>query len=329
MQKLTLGSLKATVSDAVRLCATDPLVVAYINEAQEMLMNRGRWVGTWIRYKITAPSGKITWPRQINTIEAVAFDRSPGVIHNGWYEFLPNGVGLLECDDNLFYKLIDRDPACTFDDIVACVTNRKLRVYCDLAADADAELILQGYDENMQWIRTLDGEDYIDGEKVAASTAGTLSTKFFTHITGVIKPVTNGPVRIYEYNNTTAANVKSIGYYEPDEQRPIYRRSLLPGLENMSADEQVVTVQAKLRHIPVVNDNDWLILGNARALILGAMAVAKERKDLLQEAEIYWGKALKELEQELRNYQGDGVVVPPKFQTYSEFGAGRIGERMI
>jgi hypothetical protein len=97
----------------------------------------------------------------------------------------------------------------------------------------------------------------------------------------------------------------------------------------MTEDEQVVTVQAKLRHIPVSRDNDWLILGNKRALVLGAMAVDKERKDMLQEAELYWGKALKELEQELRTYLGDGAIVAPKIQVAAEFGAGNIGSRII
>jgi hypothetical protein len=329
MQKLILGSVRRPIADALGLCDDDPRVVDYANEGQEALMNRGPWVNTRQRYRIRVTESKVTWPRQVNTIESIAFDKTPGTIRNEWYEFLPNALGLLDCDDCLLGLLVDRGTACVFDDISNCNTNRKVRAYCDLAADEGKYIIVQGYDENNVWIRTqVDGE-YIDGERIALSAAGTLSTKFFTSITGIQKDVTQGAVRLYEYNNTTALNVKALGYYEPDETLPLYRRSFIPGVADADEDQQKITVTVKLRHIPVVNDSDWLIIGNRRAFVLAAQAIAKERKDLLPEAEVYWGKAIKELETELRNYLGDGAVVQPRIQYAAEFGAGQIGEMLI
>lgn len=328
MNKLTLSDCKDEVADDVAgICSDDARIISMINQSQRRLMLRGKWVGTVQRYRINATSGQVTWPRQITTIEAVAFCDSPGEIRNGWHEFLGYGYGLLNSDDGWTRNLIDRGTACTHTEITAGQTNRRVRVYAEVPESATSYIIVQGYDENGNWIRRqVDGE-WIDGEQILISTTPQLSVKKFTSVTGIIKPVTNGSVRIYEYNDTTAANVQQLGYYEPDETKPIYRRSLLPGIMDTEVcegteDSRYVTVAVKLRHIPVRVDNDWLILGNLDAIKLGVQAILKERRELFEEAQKYWSAAISELEKELREYQGDGAIVAPKIAP--DFGGGNI-----
>lgn len=83
-----------------------------------------------------------------------------------------------------------------------------------------------------------------------------------------------------------------------------------------------VTVIAKLRHIDVVNDNDWLILGNIGAFKLGVQAVLKENRNLFAEAQAYWAAALKELQDELSSYMGDGVIPVLRTEDRETWGAG-------
>jgi hypothetical protein len=332
MNKLRVIDVREEVAEVAGKCATvsggttNPEVVQLINEAQRRLAKRGHWVGTVQRYKINVDNALITWPRQVNTIEAVAFCNDPGIIRNEWFEFLGHGPGLLDCESCLWHTLVDRGTAVTFKDITAGETNRKLRVYADVNEAADQYITLQGYDENGNWIRTQDGDDWIDGERVEISTTPVLSTKFFKCVTGVYKPTTNGVVRVYEYDDDEEENVQLIGYYEPDEKTPIYRRSLLPGIMDTETcndcEDRQITVAVKLRCLPVSGDNDWLAIGDIDAVKLAVQAVLKERNNLQGEAEHSWQKAGRELEQELKQYQGDGVVVAPRVEM--NFGAGSI-----
>lgn len=306
---------------------TNPALIQLVNEAQRRLCKRGKWVGTVQRYKINVTNSLITWPRKVGAIEAVAFCDCPGTIRNEWFEFLGQGPGIQDCDSRLWHTLIDRGTAPVFKDVTPGKSNRKLRVSADVAEDDNQYITIQGYDENQNWIRTQDADDnWIDGEQILISTTPTLSAKKYTYITGVFKPETNGVVRVYEYNTTTAANVQMVGYYEPDETTPIYRRSALPGIMDTAVcnecDERQITVMVKLVPVPVANDNDWLMLGNLDAIKLACQAILKERKDLQAEAEGYWAKAGRELEVELREYKGDGAT--PVIRVESNFGGGGI-----
>lgn len=331
--KFTLSDIKDDVAEALSVCSDDARVAAYVNESQERLILRGKWVGCYMRYRVCLNNGCITWPREIETIEAFAVCDWPGPVRNEWFEFNENGFGLLtdgSCPGN---TLIDRGEACSFDDITKGKIDRKIKVYSDVAEaeDGSARITLQGYDENGNWIRTFVGGAWIDGEQVTMNTTGTLSTKNFSSLVSVLKPVTLGNIRLYEYETTGGTNFRSLAIYEPDETRPLYRRSLVPGLgseccvspvdsENGSCNKSSVTVLAKLRHIPVAADNDWLMLRSPSAIRLGVMAILKEKKDLLPEAETYWGKAIAELQRGLAVYQGDGAISTPRVMTNDVFG---------
>jgi hypothetical protein len=331
--KITFGDIKDDIAEILSTCNTDTRVLAYLNEAQERLINRGKFLGTVQRYKICVNDNCLTWPRQIETIESFSVCRLPGQIRNEWYEFNEGGYGQIQDDDCLpGVNLIDRGEVCAFDDITSGQTDRKIKVYSDLV-ESNCYVILQGYDENGNWIRTVDGGSYIDGEKVVPSQAGVSSTKKFIALTGVQKTVTNGNLRLYEIKSGDGSTVKSLAIYEPDETRPLYRRSIVPGLTNMGAccdttdstcAKKYINVIAKLRHIPVAADGDWLLLRSRAALRLGVMAILKEKKDLLQEAEIYWGKAITELQREVEVHYGDGVIPTIRLQQMETFGCGAV-----
>ena len=115
--KLTLGNIRVNISKILSMASTDSRVVNYINEAQERLLYKGKWPGTYARYRITTDDGQITWPRQLETIEAVAVCDVPGTIRNRWFEFLESGPGILENTDGVGRQLIDQDIAVSFSDI--------------------------------------------------------------------------------------------------------------------------------------------------------------------------------------------------------------------
>ena len=332
MSKLTLGSIKSQVARATNLCASDAKLIDLINEAQIRLMARGKWVGTWQRYRLCVNDDNcLTWPRQIEAIEAFAICGNPGQIWDMWFEFLENGPGMFDEDSQPGNLLVDRGEGyVTFRDIQhADAAPKRIRVLADVA-ETSKFIILQGYDENNNWIRTQVSGSWIDGERVSISTTVQVTVNYFSALTGVLKDATNGVVRLFQYNPIDAAQV-SIAVYEPDETRPNYRRSYFPGLADMASccdsnecETKYLTVSATLKAMPVANDNDFLILRSAAAIKLMVLAILYEERNLFNEAAVLEAKAVVELEKELGKYIGDGVVVKIRTQAAALYGGGGV-----
>lgn len=296
------------------MCASDSRIPTYLNEAVLRLLPKGKWVGTLARYRICVSAACLSWPRAIETIEAFAICNGPGTVRSGWYEFADFGWGQIHSDYCVGNQLIDRGHAPAFDDITG--TNKKIRVYCDLSVDVGKSILLQGYDENGNWILTNNGET--NGEEVVLAMPYVDTDNLFTGLTGVQKEVTKGNVRLYELNTSTSAQ-KPLAIYEPDETLPEYRRSLVPGLTNRGVccgtdasecEKKTVTVIAKLKFIPVVNETDWVMIGNVPALKDMCQSIQKREDNLITEALAYEASAVRELESELSSFYGDGTVDP-------------------
>lgn len=330
MNRFRYSDIKADVAEILNVCSTDSKVLSLTNEAHQRLVNKGKYVGTTQSYRIcVGDDACLVWPRQIEAIEAWALCQTPGVIRNQWYEFNGQGPGIIKEDQNWFNVMIDKGTAVAFDELSNNTNAKKIQVTADVTESSGLTILLQGYDENAAWIRTQSAGTWIDGEKVTISTTSQLTTKNFSVLTGVQKPVTNGPVRLAEYRVSTGLVIKQLAYYESDEQVPIYRKSFLPGMENIDGcgdsddcSNKSVTVIAKLRHIDVRGDNDWLLIGNRSALRLMAQAILKEKRNLLQEALIYEAQATKLLQEELSTFEGDGALPVLKTEGHETWGAG-------
>ena len=318
--KLTLADIKRPISKVLSMASTDSRVVDYINEAQERLLYKGKWPGTYARYRVTTDAGMITWPRQLETIEAVAIDDVPGVVRNRWFEFLESGPGILESTDKIGLQLIDQDVAASFSDITG--TGKKLRLYTDsltASVDTGVKVLLQGYNDDGKWIRTQDGSNYVDGEYVTLTASYVETTNNFSALSGAQKPDTKGNVTVKEYN-VSADTVRTIAEYEPLENLPTYRRSMIPGITTSTT----VTVTGKLRFIPAENDIDWLHINNQPALKLMVMAIRKEENNILDEAMAYEARALQSLQDQLMHFLGDGAVFTPRVAGAATWGGGII-----
>jgi hypothetical protein len=348
MQRLTLSSVKSMVAKVLNLCGADTSRINdYINRACQRLLEEGTWVGTTTRYRVCAENGCIVWPRQLETILAFAICRTPLPIQGIWFEFLGNGTYLQDdasCSSGWGCggSLIDRDEVGSFSNVIG--TGKQLAVYCDVAEAAGAKILLQFYDANGQWVRTQNSDgDWIDGEEITFANAGNyaLSSKFVmaNGFIRAIKPITNGTVRIYEYD-PVGLTYRPLAYYEPDETIPVYRRSLVPGLSISTSDacqKRSVTVIAKHRFIPVANDNDFLPISQPEAIRLAVQSIWKSENNMPGEAALYmYGGidaltgariegAVPVLQKQLRSYKGHGEIQPIKMVNASTFGAGGIG----
>jgi len=338
-QRLTLGDIRASrIPQILNLTSTDTRLAYYVNEAIERLLAKGKWVGTTQKYQICVYSGCLTWPRQFETIESVAICGFPIQIRNEWFEFNEMGWGLRDegtgtagtscrVGSGCGSQLLDRGMAVSFEDIRG--TDKKIKVYCDIEEGPTPDILLQGYNEDGNWIRTLVDGDYVDGEYVTPTGAGTLTTNFFTSLTGVQKPITKGSIRLYEYN-TTASTQRPLAFYEYDETRPVYRRSLIPGLSNRNScpdnedetcNKKTVTVIAKMAFLPVRQDTDWLLISSIPALRAMCQALRKEENNLWDEAKKYEANAIQILDEQLQAFMGDSEIIAVRMPHPSVYGS--------
>jgi len=328
--KTTLAQAKPVIARVLGRGIQSADVLQFINEAVQRLMTRGNWVGTVMRYRVAVNDAKLTWPRQIESILRCNVDGGQTPIANHWYEFANQGPGTINDDDAPGLILEDMGEACSFDDIEG--VNKKLYVISDKPEATGTRILLQGYDENNKWIRTLDDGEYVDGEYVTLTNAGSYTTNIFANLTSVIKDTSVGNVYVYEYDVATGVN-KPMAMYEHDELNPSYRRSRIPLLTTIDSSGVfdgcpegyvVVDVLAKLKYIEAQAGTDFLLIGNLPAIKDMVMSIVKAEKNLPQEADYYEARAIRELEKELTNYTGG--TTHPVFDTQDPniWGAGAI-----
>ena len=318
--KITLGDIKTNTARLLSMSGTDARVTDYINEAQERLLYKGKWAGTYARYAINSSNGTITWPRELETIESVAVADDPAIVRNEWFEFLESGYGIQDSTDSDAKTLIDRGEACVFSDIAGI--DKKLRLYTGHTSDAGKRVLLQGYDANGDWIRTQDGTSWVDGEYVTLTTTFVDTNSLFSELVGVQKDDTVTNVKLYELKPSDSTT-RLIAEYQPTESRPVYRRSLIAGLKD-SDEDRVVTIVGKLRFVPAKQDTDWLMISHEAALKEMVLSIRKAENNLPQEAAIYEKRAVDLLQEQLLHYMGDGAVAVPRFQNVATFGGGGV-----
>lgn len=322
--RTTLADVKASrIPDAIGLCVTDSRFLSTVNEAQQRLLTKGHWFGTYAKYKICATQGCITLPPQLATIETVAISGIPIPVHDLWYEFLENGWGTRNdsCSSTSSNGTCGipeanyRGQFPTFSDVRG--TTKKLLFVCDLASDVGKTVLALGYDENNNWIRTNQGGTIKDGELITlAQSPGTQSTNKFTWLKDLQFPTArDGQVWLYSLDTITAAQVM-LGHYQYWETHPSYARYLFPSLVNAcgangNCRSCVVELIGKLQYIPAINDTDYMIIGNIPALKAMCVGIRQSEKepDVTKKAAIMaaaYAEALGELDSELDHQLGSG-----------------------
>lgn len=325
--KITFGNIKTMCAKAINVNASDDRVIGYVNRAVERLIYEGKWKDTLARYVVCVTNGCLTWPRQIETIEAAAVCEQPYTLRNGWYDFLEQGWGLLDSTTGPWLTMRSLDQTfVAFDDVQG--DDKKLAIYADGTETAGSTVLIRYYDSNANKVYTTYNGEVIEGERIVIPAAGGYAYSTYEvmpyGVYDVQKPVTNRPIRLYEYD-TVALTYRALAYYEPDETLPEYRRSLIPCFQpntGGSCESRQVTIIGKLRFIPAVTDDSVIMISHADAIRLGVQAVFKEENNLINEAAQYWQLAERCLQKQLSHFQGDGVVQPLRIVGADQIGGG-------
>jgi len=186
MIRRTYGSVKEQLARVTQngMCASDPQLLARVNEAQERLLNKGLYAGTYGRYSVCVYGGCITLPREFESILGYNFGGFPAQVYNQWYEFMANGPGMTQAGD--WRQLIDRGFVPCFRSLAE---QSYIRVYTDLIEDSTATILFRGSDTYNNRVQTIENSAYIDGERLNLS-AGSGNSSVL--VSGLTEENTNG-----------------------------------------------------------------------------------------------------------------------------------------
>lgn len=325
--RLTLQMVTSAVAQTLNLNASQPKVTYYINRACEELLDMGRWVGTTIKYRICTPKGYITWPREIETIEAIRINGIPGQVENQWYQFLDYGANFRDefytaggwANGYNAYRswgtAIDEREAISYLDICPTGNPLRLKVYGTAQEVAGSRILLQFYDNLGNYVRTNDPkEGWVDGEFVAInSTNPQMTINPVSAWVGVQKPITNGVVRVTQYDTVTGLEIL-LASYEPSEVSPCYRRTYLPGqcCNGLIPTQRSVEIIGSQRFIPACSPRDYLAISSLSALVWKSKAVYAGENNNLQSSMAFDAKAESVLNNQLAKWSGSGTIQTPR-----------------
>lgn len=290
-QKLLFSDLQnSRIPTSLNICPDDERMYAWYNEADNLLLNQGRWIGSVVEAQFCLDNGCVVWPRQVAAIEQIMVCGKPIPIQNAWYAYTRQIAQLHECPGchgfnrghsngcGHLQMRMKETPACSFATTLGA--NKLIRSYPGSGADIGKKIIYQGKDINGIWVRTLIDGVMQDGEQVMLSLpfVDTVTTWGPGSPQAVVKEVTTARVLVYEYDTVTTQEL-ALAEYEPGETRPSYKVSYIPGLRangchcTTTNAPTTVTALVSLQHIDVTSPGDWLILQNLSAYKAAMIAV--------------------------------------------------------
>ena len=296
--RITLAQAKTFCAPFVGagLVSTNPKVVDAINEAIMRLLPKMPAEGTMARMRFYINNGTITMPREVQSLRRVNVDGIPVSIFNRWYEFLNYGPGSMDDNKSSTNDFIDLgDGFCTHSDVH---TARQILVTAG-TEEQDKTIRIMGNDENGLEVRTNDEP----GEAVAIrKNLPAYSVNKFSCITSVVKPATKGYVYLSAYAASPLIRY-DLATYHPDETNPCYRRYRVTAVcqcktaltdcslcayaatcvaytncaltTDSTTPPHTCTALVKLRYLPLMHDNDPLLIQNLPAIKMMLQAIRR------------------------------------------------------
>ncbi len=309
-------------------CRDDlPRIAEYVNLATQKLINTAGDSGWWgcyhkILFSVNRDDPYITLPAMYSGLIGLAPCR-PMPIRNQFYEFLDESSGFLPnpngsscqsdfCGTGAAY---DRANVSTFVDLTP--TGQYLRTYITDARDVGSKILVSGAtDQNGIRIYSTDVNEQVDGILLVLQTPFTTSSSIITSFQTIGKSVTYGDVLLKSVDAATGDEVL-LSRYTASETNPAYRRyylrSLPQGCCNAATPGNVlVSALAKVEYAPIYNSTDYCLIGNLPALKAECESIRYSLVDNAFSQQMSVTKhllAVRELNNELRHYNGTGMAV--------------------
>ncbi len=271
-----------------------------LTKAVKLLANKGLNDPLLGELEICACNGCITLPRDVGTVLGVDVCGNPTLLQDQWFKYHINGPGSRggQC------VITEMGQVCTYRDpsepcyLIAEVTsaqdnNKKLRVY---ATDPSGKKIFTPGPDGKLYEGFL--VPMIFGFSQRAPNVPALGA-----IYRVIKEVTRDYVRLIAVNASDGVSQTQIGYYEPSETLPQYRRIKVPCKSS-------ALVKYKKASLDIRSQDDWINCDNVEALEVACRAVKFRGEDKYEAAAKAEGEASRILSEETQAKLPSGPRVP-------------------
>jgi hypothetical protein len=233
--------------------------------------------------------GLVTLPMEVDAVQSVLVDGQPSFARSQWYQYSLAGSGWSQCTgwgyaDELGRVSTYRDPSIP-SYLVAQLEN---------VQDNNSVLIVRGWDATGKRITTLDGNgNAMDGFLVptiygfqnrnpdVAPIAKIDTITISGPTTAGVARERKGFVRLVAIDPADNTSVTQIGYYQPWETAPSYRRLRVKA-------KSWVRVKYRRKDLEIRGPGDWINVENREALLLMCRAVkarADNQFDLARSAE--------------------------------------------
>ena len=268
------------------------------NTVSEMLFSEGQMPWNYAIVNLSVFDDRVVLPPYFDSVAGVAHDFQPILLANRWYEFSHSGPGpqLAEACHKWANTLIDRG----FSPIArqpAEGTAFPLRVRTQVDEAVGGVLptmLILGFDENGDWVRSLEDGVWADGVKIEldASAEHTQTAISFSRVHSIVKPITRGKLTLSWYDSTLDVELAA-GELLHDTEVSSFRVYSLPAATVAVENQLQLLVHTRFR--PVVNDDDVPQIDCFPALRYGFMAYAKEESGDVDAAVKWWTMARSEL----------------------------------
>lgn len=164
----------------------------------------------------------VTLPAEIATPLAINVNGFPAAGRDRWFNYHLNGPGDA-CGPSCHWTWKDGAESPLFQELTA---PSKLIAFVTREEDADSELIVYGYDDQNNFIRTKEGDTWVDGYRVPTIFGYAVpdaDAPYFARIVRIKKAATVGTIRLTSLD-VSATTGTLIGFFQHNETDPLYRK---------------------------------------------------------------------------------------------------------
>lgn len=300
---LTLAQAKTSRLNRISgVCSSSPEFLQYLNDAEDALLERGNWWGSLKVLRGCVYNSCLVFPRQVSTV--LAFDSCGSIPpKNQWFSFdavLPEHVhhwnrhGFFQCASNM--ALVDSGTTSVFSQI-PCLNDRYIQIYITDPSDVGKVITIFGVDGNGLEILTTHSDGTIQsGIEIVLALPFVQTPMLIKRVDRVIKDVTSHPIYLYQFDGSRRF---PLAIYQPSETLPEYRSSRITGGHTCCPSQ--ISALVKLQHVPIINDDDLVIIDNLEALALAIQSLKLSDAYDSAGAEGMMSRAIHSLNLQIRN----------------------------
>ena len=316
----TFKEVKASrIIQVAASCADSCEFASLLNEATDILIQRGDWPGTVVPIRVQVNNGCVVWPRYVGRVRKINRCNMPLKVGNLWWDFVDhenylgwqgapfawgNGgnVGSSYRHGAHHGTLSNQGRVPTYNDVPGG-NPVYIRAYALGQADVGKTVTIFGLDGNGQPLRHQDPSSglWMDGVIVTLSVPFGSTSMYVQRIDAVIKDQTQFRVPIYSYDPITNT-LLDLAIYDPSETNPSYAKDRLISSGHASCRcPFTVIALVKLAFVPVVDDTDYVLIPSTMALKQAIQAVKYGESGDAQNFSIYLQSAVNTLNDVLNN----------------------------